>query len=145
MKTILFLFFVLGCMQNLASQTDVKETLKKLNRDFLNSIAKKDTTTLSKILADDFIMINPAGARMTKKDNLNNAISPNIQFTSINIDSVSVTILTSDVGVVTCYTSFAFTSNGKAAHGKNCYQDIYLKRKSRWLAVAAHVTLFPAK
>jgi hypothetical protein len=25
--------------------------------------------------------------------------------------------------------------------GRNCYQDIYVKRKGKWMAVMAHVTL----
>jgi hypothetical protein len=31
--------------------------------------------------------------------------------------------------------------DGKDITGKNCYQDVYIKRKGRWVAIAAHVTL----
>jgi len=96
---------------------------------------------LSKILADDFIMIGPNGSRQTKNDNLINLFSPNVEINSVNIDSVDVRLLTPDVGILSAWTTFEMKVDGKASIGKNCYQDIYLKRKNKWVAVSAHVTL----
>ena len=96
---------------------------------------------MGRILADDFILIGTNGARLTRKDNLLNLVSPNIAITSVNIDSVEVRLLTPVVGVMTAWTSFTLTLDGKKMSGKNCYQDIYMKRENKWVAVAAHVTL----
>ena len=141
MKQSLFSVFLFCLLQNVSAQTNDVDLLKKLNEDFLHSIAKKDSSTLSKILADDFILINPSGQKHNKTDNLLSAVSPNIQFTSIDIDSVNIRILNSDVGIVSCWTTFTFTADGKQSTGKNCYQDVYMKRKNKWQAVSAHVTI----
>jgi hypothetical protein len=145
MKKIVFAIFTIGPLQNLCAQDNAVETLKKLNQGFLNSILKKDSATLSGILADDFILVNPAGLKRTKKDNLESTVAPNIQFSAINIDSVDVRIITPDVGIVTCFTSFVYKADGKDGQGRNDYQDVYVRRRGRWYAVSARVTLLPAK
>jgi len=125
--------------QNAFSQNKDVDELKKLNQDWIHSLLKKDTTTLSNILADDFILISPNGNRMTKKDNLDNLKM--LEVISDNLDSVDVRLLSNDVGVVTAYTTFVLNVNNKHVSGRNCYQDVFVRRKGRWLAVAAHVTL----
>ena len=117
------------------------EVIEKLNRDWLNTYPKKDSATLSKILADDFIMIASNGYRQTKKDNLMNLLSPNIETISVTIDSVNTRMLTREVGLLNAWITFVFKADGKEMTGHNCYQDIYMKRKGEWVAVAAHVTL----
>jgi uncharacterized protein (TIGR02246 family) len=134
LRTVFFSFD--GWGQN----SDV-ETIKKLNQDWLNSFPTRDSGTLSKILADDFILVGANGTKQTKTDNLLNMVSPNIEFKSVNIDSVDVQLITADVGVLTAWTSFIFKADGKEMKGSNCYQDVYMKRKNRWHAVSAHVTL----
>ena len=115
--------------------------MKKLNQEFLNCIIKKDSASLARILADDFLMVNPSGRKLTKQDNLSMISSGNMEIISISIDTIDVRILTPDVGIVDCWQTFTYKSEGKLMTGKNCFQDIYRKRNKRWQAVAAHVTL----
>ena len=142
MKTVL-VFSALIIFFSFASvaQSRDAETIKQLNQDWLNALPKRDSLTLSKILADDFIMIGANGSTQTKKDNLTNLMSPSIETKSVEIDSVKARLLTTDVGMVTAWTSFVLSINGKEMTGKNCYQDVYMKRKNKWVAVSAHVTL----
>ena len=66
MKTLFCIsLFLILFSNHLSGQNNDIETLKKLNRDFLNSIVNRDTSTLSKILADDFLLINPGGMPVT--------------------------------------------------------------------------------
>ncbi|HZZ76352.1 MAG TPA: nuclear transport factor 2 family protein [Puia sp.] len=129
------------CFSSLVAQTGDVETIKKLNQDWINSIAKRDASTLANILADDFVMISPNGTKLSKKDNLSMVASAQIEYHSIDVDSIDVRLITNDVAIVSCWLTFMFKSDGKDMSGKNCYQDIYLKRKGRWVAVSAHVTL----
>src|SRR5580765_8420815 len=89
------------------TQTDTA-TLKKLNSDWLNAYPKKDTATLSKILADDFILINPGGIKQTKKDNLENMLNQHIETTSVSIENVEIRIINPTTGLLTAWTSFTF-------------------------------------
>jgi hypothetical protein len=52
-----------------------------------------------------------------------------------------VRMLDEKIGVVTAYITFVFRENNTLKTGRTCYQDIYMQRKKRWMAVAAHVSL----
>jgi ketosteroid isomerase-like protein len=117
------------------------ETIKKLNRSFLNALINKDSTALSNILADDFLLINPSGIKRNKTDNLATLRLPNQQIVAIDIDSADVRLLTNDVGQITVWTNNTVVADGKKTILKICYQDTYAKRNKQWKAVAAHVTL----
>ncbi len=140
MSKILFCIFLLNVSQNIIAQSTDIDILKKLNQDFGNSIVKKDTATLSKILSEDFLMVNPSGNKLTKKDNISMVASSTIKFTSLTIDSVEIRIITPNVGIVSCWQTFKYMIDGKEMTGKNCYQDVYLKKEKIWQAVSAQVT-----
>jgi uncharacterized protein (TIGR02246 family) len=145
MRSILFCICSIWLIQGLSGQNSDEDTIKSLNQQWLQAIAKKDSAALGKILAPDFIMVNPAGMTMTRQDNLMSVSAPNIRFSSIHIDSAKVIMTGPETGMIYCWTSFAFTADGKEMSGKNGYLDIYVKRKSRWQAVAAHVSVFSIK
>jgi uncharacterized protein (TIGR02246 family) len=125
--------------QNASSQQSDIDMLTALNRDWLNSYSTTDTATLNKIFADDFVLITPNGSKMSKQYIIANLSEQKIS--SVKIDSIDVRILTSNVGLITAYTTFVLKADGKEITGRNCYQDVYLKRNKKWMAVAAHVTL----
>jgi uncharacterized protein (TIGR02246 family) len=141
-KLISGILFTFICV-NIYSQNKDIETLKKLNQNWINSYPKKDTATLDKIFADDLILISPGGIKMTKNDILNNVVKQEIM--STNVDSVNVRLLTDNVGIVTAYATFVSKAEDKEMTGQTCYQDVYVKRKGKWFAVAAHVTLLNMK
>lgn len=143
MTKLLLSILLATIFQNAFSQRKDIEELTKLNQDWLNSYPKKDTTTLAKIFADDFVLISPKGVKMTKRDILSNLSKQ--ETVSIAIDSVDVRLLTNGVGLITAYTTFVLKIDGKDMTGQNCYQDVYIKRKGKWFAVAAHVTLLNMK
>jgi len=129
--------------QSVFSQSKDIEIITGLNSDWLNSYVKKDKATLDRIFADDFILISPKGIKMTKKDVIDNLDKQ--ETLSVSIDSLDVKMLTDEVGVVTAYATFVLKVDGKEVSGQNCYQDIYVKRRGKWLAVNAHVTLLSFK
>lgn len=145
MKINFLLVVVMSILGAVQAQSNATETIKNLNAGWLNAIQNKDSVALGKILADDFIMITPSGSTLTKKDNLQYAISKEIDYKSINIDSVKVRLLNNEVAVLSCWTSFIVSTKGKDMTGRNCYQDIYMKRLDEWLAVSGHVTLLSMK
>jgi len=123
------------------AQSSDDETIKMLNKNFLDAIVNRDSAALGKVLANDFLMVNAAGIKRTKADNLNNAVQPGVKILSDHIDSVQVRMITNDVGILSAWTTFEIEAGGKKTIGKNCYQDIYAKRNGVWLAVSAHVTM----
>jgi uncharacterized protein (TIGR02246 family) len=143
MKRILIAILFALILQNAFSQKNDIEKLTKLNQDWIKLSIKKDTAAFAKIFADDFVLISPNGAKRTKWEVVKNILNQDIR--SQSIDSIDVRLLTNDVGLITCYTTFVLISEDKDVTGKNCYQDVYIKRKGRWFALAAHVTLLNIK
>jgi uncharacterized protein (TIGR02246 family) len=139
MTKLLLSILLVAIFQNAFSQNKDIEELTKLNQDWLNSYPKKDSATLAEIFAEDFVLISPKGTKMTKYDIISNLDKQ--ETVLIKIDSVDVKLLTTEVGLLTAYTTFVLKVDDKEVTGKNCYQDVYVKRKGKWLAVAAHVTL----
>jgi uncharacterized protein (TIGR02246 family) len=133
------LFLLLGIMlQHAAAQDAGIDQIKKLNQDWINFSIKKDTAGIARIFADDFVLINPMGKKLTKKDVIGNLLFQDIL--SDHIDSLDIRLISPGVGILSCYTTFVLRINGSEVKGRNCYQDVYIKRKNRWLAIAAHVT-----
>jgi len=143
MKKLFIPILLTAIFENAFCQNTDIEELTKLNQKWLNTYLTKDTTTLSRIFSDDFVLISPTGSKMTKHDIISRLNKQ--ETTAINIDSINVRLLTSDVGLITAYITFALKENGKDMTGQNCYQDVYVKRKDQWYAVAAHVTLLGMK
>jgi uncharacterized protein (TIGR02246 family) len=138
MKKIILSILSLFVLLHAFSQNKDVEEIKKLNSDWLNLSVTKDTAAFSKIFAEDFVLINPAGKKVTKQEGVRNILHQDLK--SVTIDSLDVKILTKDVGLITCYITFMAMDNGKETTGRTCYQDAYIKRNGRWFAVAAHVT-----
>ncbi|MBN9381810.1 MAG: nuclear transport factor 2 family protein [Chitinophagaceae bacterium] len=122
-----------------SSSNDVK-TLEKLNEDWIHSYPTKDTATMSRIFADDFLLISPNGSRITKQDALTMTASPDQQIKSAKVDKVQVRLLGNNVALIMAEASFVAVDNGKDVPGRTNYMDVYEKRKGRWVAIAAHVT-----
>jgi len=132
------LFPLLSVGQN--RETQEIEAIKKINERWLNTYTKRDSATLSKILANDFVLIAQNGLPQTRQDVLSGMLSPNMETISIKIDSVNVRLLSADIAILNGWSTFVYKFDGNQMTGITSYQDIYAKRKGRWVAVAAHVT-----
>lgn len=119
-------------------QSNDADTLKALNALFIHGSITRDTAKLSRIFADDFILINPSGQRRNKQEVLNGFItSPH--FLSCDVDTVEIRLY-GTIGLVLARAVFTTDDNGKQTTGKTNYLDVYEKRRGRWVAIAAHVT-----
>jgi uncharacterized protein (TIGR02246 family) len=113
--------------------------VEKLNEDWIHSYPTHDTATLSRIFAEDMIMITPKGSRMSKRDVLASVASQGQQILSARVDKVQVKLL-GNVALVMAEASFVTVDHGKEAPGRTNYLDVYEKRNGKWVAIAAHVT-----
>ncbi len=141
-KAFLVVLFAFCFKSSFGQDKDI-EQITKLNKSWLDLTVKKDTAVFSQIFADDFVLISPSGNKVTKQNVVKNILTQELK--SVIIDSLDVKLLTNNIGLVTCYITFVVPDNGKDMTGKNCYQDIYIKRKNRWYAIAAHVTMLSYK
>ena len=140
MKKILIILIGIFCYCNCLAQNKDVETLKKLNADWIASYVTKDSATMSRIFADDLVLTNPGGKAMSKKEILNGLMSPGQQFLSTKVDTVDVRLF-GNIGIINAKITGVIKANDKTITVRTCYMDVYEKRKGRWYAVAAHVTL----
>ena len=140
MKPFLSVFLAVFCCVNCFAQNKDAETLKKLNADWIASYVTRDTAKMSAIFGNDLVLINPGGKKYHKKDILKGVMNPGQKFLSSHVDSVDVRLF-GTIGIINAKTSATVKAEGKATTSKVCYMDVYEKRKGRWYAVAAHVTL----
>jgi uncharacterized protein (TIGR02246 family) len=139
-RILIFAFILTGLILLTHAQTEDVTMIKQLNRQWLDAIVREDSAALARILADDFVLINPGGTRRTKENNIS-LHNPGQRVTRIDIDSQDVRMLTDEVGIITVWTTNYITQVTEKVVLKICYMDIYQKRKSQWKAVAGHVSL----
>lgn len=140
MKKILMLVAaVFYCGYCIAQNKDA-DAIKKLNAEWIASYVTLDTATLSRIYADDIILINPSGKAMHKKELLNNVIKPgHDEYVSTHVDTASVRLF-GNIAIINAEVTGVVKAEGKTVTGRVGYMDVYEKRKGRWYAIAAHVT-----
>ena len=111
------------------------EALALLNRDYIHSVQTGDVARFEQILADDFLASNPDGSLVDKKAFLAQTAKP-VAITNLAAQDVRIRIL-GDAAIIHAKTTYT-TPEGRQASGR--YTDVWARRNSRWLAVAAHVT-----
>lgn len=141
MNRLLLLLLVLP-IAGFSQQSD-SALVGELNRQWIASYATKDTATMQKILADDFVMISATGKKLSRMDVINNVGSPELS-NQAYIDSTSIRVF-GQIALVVGFIHFTIESKGEKMQGKNCYSDMYIKRRGKWQAVSAHVTLLDMK
>lgn len=129
------LFFCCHCF----AQSNDEKMIKKLNADWIASYVTKDTATMSKIFAEEMILVNPAGRKFYKKDILKGVVAPGQQYVASRVDSADVRLF-GNIGIINAKITVTMKADNKTSIIKTCYMDVYEKRNGRWQAVAAHVT-----
>ncbi len=119
-------------------QSKDADSLKSLNAAFIHGYITRDTASVSRIFAEDFFLINPAGQRRDRQEVLN-GFTNSPHFLTCEVDTVEIKLF-GNMGLVHARAVFAMYNNGQTTTGKTDYLDVYEKRKGRWVAVAAHVT-----
>ena len=137
-RTIIALTIAMLITATTSAQSDDATAIKTLNTAWIHAYKTKDTAVVNRIWADDMILINPAGKKMTKPEMLHNLVT-GPDFQSAVVDTADVRLV-GNVGLITAHITFTFILNGKVTTGHTGYLDVYQKRKGTWVCIAAHVT-----
>ena len=116
---------------------NVEQVVAKLERDWAEAIAKGDTATIDRILADDCIYTNWDGTTETKAQHIEGIKSKVYKVESINLDNLKVRVF-GDAAIVTVEQSEKSQWKGKDNSGRYRFTDIYAKRNGKWQVVAGH-------
>jgi len=125
------------------SGSSEKEILKLENR-WSEAVVKRDTTTLQRLFADEYLATDPLGGVSNKAQSIADIASGTFVVTSFTLDDMKVHIY-GKVAVVTGSNDMKGTYSGKDISGKYRFTDVFVKRSGRWQCVATQSTLVPKK
>ena len=111
------------------------EALRKLNDDYIRSVATSDVKRFDEILTPDFLNSNPDGSLVDKKQFLAQ-ISKRAAVSNLQCEDVRIRVM-GDFAIIHGRTTYR-KPDGQPGAGR--YTDMWSLRNGQWLCVAAHVT-----
>jgi uncharacterized protein (TIGR02246 family) len=122
----------------------VERELAQLEREVGEAITRRDAEALDRLIADDFVVTNPFGQVMTKREAVAALTAPDSELVSVINDQIAVRVF-GDVGVATAVGTATGRHQGQDVRGRFRYLRVWVKRQGRWQAVAAQSTNLPAE
>ena len=109
--------------------------LDELNRNYIRSVQAADVGWFRDHLTSDFLNSNPDGTLVDRAAFLEQIARP-VTISGLQAEEVHIRIF-GDVALIHARTRYR-KPDGQAGAGR--YTDIWQRRGTRWLCVAAHVT-----
>lgn len=117
------------------------QQVRQLEHDSHEAFLKGDAEALDRILADDFVFVDPEGRLLTKADWIADLASGDLTFESIHQDDLQVRIYgdaAATIGRVTMKGRTTQEGDFQAQYGYIC---MYVRREGRWQAVAEQANI----
>jgi ketosteroid isomerase-like protein len=143
MKRIGFAFCVAVLVFGVAilakTQTEsVEQELIKLENEWVEAVVKRDTASLDRIIADDYIGINDGSVfAPTKAQYIEYVKSIKEEILPVVIEEWKVCVY-GDAAVVMARVTMKMRLAGKETTYQSRFTDTWVKRAGRWQCVAGH-------
>jgi ketosteroid isomerase-like protein len=118
-----------------AKSASVEQELIKLETDFNNALVKSDLATLDRLMADDYIVLDPNGWLIAKAQFLANIKSGDDAYTSAVGDEWNVRVY-GEAAVVIGRNTVKEQYKGQDVSGEYRFIDTWIKKAGRWQCVA---------
>lgn len=125
-----------------APPASVEQQLVKLEHDMIDMIKKGDATALAPLLADDFMVVTPAGELLDKAAAVGVVKSGEYALESLEISDVKVRVY-GDTAVVTYLGDEKSTYKGQDVSGQSRSTDVFIRRGGKWQQVSGQSTSIP--
>jgi hypothetical protein len=123
---------------------DDLEELRRLDREISVATWTGDRVWFEENLADDYVLITPAGATRTKRDVIRELVTPGLKMDPFEPADVQIRIY-GDAAVITGRMLQRFIIGNTRYANDLRYTDVYVKRKGRWTLVSAHASSVAVK
>jgi ketosteroid isomerase-like protein len=114
--------------------TDPAATLERLEQELVAAIAQKDLATYDRIVADDYIALDPSGKELTKAEIMASYRSGSRGYSGLEIYDVHARFF-SDTGVVSAKTKGFRREGDRDVPNRVRYIRVFARRGGRWQAV----------
>ena len=138
--TILAMLFLCDC----SIQKDQKETERYIlesERQWAESVATGDTLAIQRILAEDFIGVDPKGRLYTKQQMIDETRNAPKYFVSNRLNDVKVRLY----GETAVAQGSETWEKRTGERGRFVWTDTWIRRNRRWQIVAAEDLISPEK
>lgn len=125
------------------NQESTEQYIVRGAREWAESVATGDTAALERILADDFVGIDPKGRFYTKAQMLADTRNAPKYFLSNRLDEVRVRFF-GDTAVAQGSETWE-RRRGQPRRGRFVWTDTWVKRNGQWQIVAAEDLIAPAR
>jgi len=144
LAAFLFLGVAAACVAPSPAERDrqAAEELTRIEAALPEAVLRRDTAALERVLADDFLGVNPVGKDLTRADVIAQITSPEAQWESLRHEDIRVRVF-GDCAVVTARSVVKARHQGREASGRFRYLRVWVRRQGRWQAVAAQSTSIP--
>lgn len=122
----------------------MEEELLKLEKAFAESIVKNDREGIGRIVADDWIIIDPNGEIVDRTRFFEVIQSGALTHDTMESEDFRVRVY-GDSAVVTAITSAKGKFMGQEFSTQERATDVFVKRDGRWQCVLTHLTRFGKK
>jgi len=132
------------CLCHCSVQKDHKETERYIldsERQWAESVATGDTSAIERILADDFIGVDPKGHLYTKQQMIDETRNAPKYFVSNQLNDVKVRFY----GNTAIAQGSETWERGSGERGRFVWTDTWLRRNGHWQIVAAEDLIAPEK
>ena len=116
-----------------------QKALLKLTDDITAAKTRLDTTVLERVLADDFILTNPAGFTATRTEYLAGVRADTATYESV-VNQDQIVNVYGDAAVVAGATVVKGRYEGREIGGRFRFTNVYIRRGRGWECVAIHLT-----
>lgn len=145
-RTLRRAFAMLGtlCLCNCSMQKDQKEMERYIlesERQWAESVATGDTSAIQRILADDFIGVDPKGGLYNKQQMIADTRNAPKYFVSNRLNDVKVRFY----GNTAIAQGSETWQKRSGERGRFVWTDSWLRRDGRWQIVAAEDLIAPEK
>ncbi len=123
-----------------AAKADDEKTVADLDAQYQRAVKENDATTMDRILADDFVLVNGRGRAATKADLLGEARSKSITYEKQDELEQHVRVW-GDTAVVTALLWLKGTQDGKPFDYKLWFSDTYVRTPAGWKYVMGQASL----
>ncbi|PYK26884.1 MAG: DUF4440 domain-containing protein [Verrucomicrobia bacterium] len=121
-----------------------QEELLKIEKEFAQAIVSNDLEGIGRIVADEWIIIDPNGEIVDRTRFFEVIKSGALTHEMMESEDLRVRVY-GDSAVVTAVTRTKGTFMGQNFSTQERATDVFVKRDGRWQCVLTHLTRFPKK
>ena len=124
--------------------SEAEEELLKIEKAFADAIVKNDLEGIERLVADDWIIIDPNGETVDRGRFLEVIKSGALTHDMMESEDFRVRVY-ADAAVVTAITSTKGKFMGQEFSTRERATDVFVRRDGRWQCVLTHLTRFAKK